>query len=466
MLTDLYTDDDTRAEFLEGARLLRLKEAFPQQLLVADILNAGKEANALLLPRRATKTTSVQAVILGRCSLREDYVAAMTVTTTGSKARSMFRKDVIAPLERVYPDPQTRPFKTLKGNGSERIEWPNGSVYTAETPIADSFRGGAYDIVLVDESGEADVAQGDDLKAGILATFDTREGQVVYAGTPADYREGNLLWDGLHDERASRIGYFIDDDTDEQLLASWETVEPLVLATHPGVACGLTPLHKLEDRYKTLGPERFAREYLGVFGQVGNTKTLIRADKFISAGTDAPLPAPPAKFGLAFAVHAELPKTSVVAAWRDDEGKAHGLVLETFNSYTPVAEYLNGLWKKYRMPIAFDPHFAYAKTIAENLERAKPRPKLIPATSATLKTAAALLVRNIHEDNAVHYKQDVIVEGAAVAVKRQIGVGGFAFGRVLAEDDITALEAWSLALKAYDDQFEGKGNVAGIMFAA
>src|SRR6185503_10847389 len=91
--TELITTDQSRAEFVEGARLLRLDKMIragdggtgptPIQLAIADMLNAGYFKNGVLEPRRTTKTTSVQAVLLGRCSIREDYVVGWTLATTG-----------------------------------------------------------------------------------------------------------------------------------------------------------------------------------------------------------------------------------------------------------------------------------------------------------------------------------------------------------------------------------------------
>ncbi len=465
--TEMVTTERDRAEFLEGARLLRLSKVYPQQLVIADTINAGLESTALCLPRRATKSTSTQAVFLGRLSLREDYRAAMTMTTKGAKARNTFISDVIGPIERLYPDPKTRPVQTLRGAARTGLIFPgSGSEYFAETPVGDSFRASAYDMVLVDESGEATIAQGDDLNGAILSTMDTRDGaQVVYAGTPGDYRDGNLLWDALHDQQGSVLHYTIGDDVPLEELATWESVEPLVWATHPGVAAGLTPIAKVEARYRKLGPERFAREYLGVFGNVGGAKTLVNPGKWAAAGTDAPLPSPPERFGLAYAMHAELPRASVVAAWRAEDGKGHIIQLQAFTTRAGIAEHLNTLWRKYSMPIAYDPHFGYARTVADALGRARPEPKLITATAGDVKTAAALLVRDVHEGNLTHYNQPGLNESAAVSTARAVGVGGFSFGRTLADDDPTPLEAAALALKAFDDQFLRPRTTLPPMFA-
>ncbi|WP_144797714.1 hypothetical protein [Microbacterium paludicola] len=460
VLGELVTTEQTREEFVTGAHLLRLDAAgrhvHPQQLLVADTLNAGFESNALNLPRRSTKTASVFATVLGRCAVRDEYVAAFTMTTKGKRTRTTFRGDVIGPMERAYPDEATRPFTTFRGNGSERIEWPNGSVFSAETPVADSFRGGAYDVVVVDESGEAGPEQGEDLKGGILATFDTRPGaQIAYAGTPAAYRAGNLLWDAMHDPSGNRLVYGWPGGLDVVLPDSptWDDVRPLVLASHPGIASGLTTEDTIHRRFDALGPERFAREYLGVFGDVGGLNTILRADKWNEAGDDGQLPSPPEKFGLAIAVGVEQPHASVVAAWRDEAGRSHGLVLQTFPTLQAIPDYLHRLTQDYGMRVAYDPHQANAKLVIDNLERARPKPRTRALVMGEVKTAAAGIVKDVHEGNLVHYRQGQMDEAARVAVRRTIGVGGFGFGRTLADDDITPLEALSFALWSFDEEF-------------
>lgn len=105
-LDALVTTSQSRGEFIQGARLLRLDERqragdlgygpSPMQLMVADLLAAGKFMNVIFEPRRSTKTTAVQAVMLGRCWSREDYTVGWTMFTTGQKAGNRFREDIVS----------------------------------------------------------------------------------------------------------------------------------------------------------------------------------------------------------------------------------------------------------------------------------------------------------------------------------------------------------------------------------
>src|SRR5688572_17108757 len=72
-LTELVTTEQSRGEFIEGARLLRLDQRpradggmgpSPAQLLIADVLAAGKFMNAIFEARRVTKTTAIQCVLM------------------------------------------------------------------------------------------------------------------------------------------------------------------------------------------------------------------------------------------------------------------------------------------------------------------------------------------------------------------------------------------------------------------
>src|SRR5690606_15808715 len=97
-------------------------------------------------------------------------------------------------------------------------------------------------------------------------------------------------------------------------------VRELVELTHPGVGT-LTTLDTMRQRFDSMrNPTKFAREYLSIFGQVGESTGLIDQTKWAAAGTGSDLPTPPADFGLAFAPHPDQLSGSIVAAWRDKKG--------------------------------------------------------------------------------------------------------------------------------------------------
>ncbi|HWL59298.1 MAG TPA: hypothetical protein VNQ48_00235 [Microbacteriaceae bacterium] len=499
--TELVTTEQGRLEFLEGARLLRvdkmpraadgLQGPTPIQLAIADMLNAGYFLNGVLEPRRTTKTTSIEAVILGRCSKREDHVAGWTLATTGQKARERFLRDIVAPINRLYPNPKRRPFDVNIGKGSESITWPNGSYLAVYAPGGDGFRSGGFDTAWVDEGGEAEPDLGADITVAVLPTMDTKPGaQFIVSGTAPSYTDGNLLWDTLTDPTAGIIRHSAPENTDPEELEAWEPdadhprakVRALVEQYHPGVGW-TTPIESVQrnyEKFRKLGkPELFAAEYLGIPGAEGATERIIPPGPWERGALDGELPGVPAGFTLAIAIHPDGLWASVGVAWHLEPEQdlvtealaAAGEHVDPGPQRTAIgllhhqagvqgfAKQVLLLARKHRVPIIYDQASQAAGVEIETLARATPKPTIIPATTLDVRRGATKMLKLLGskpgEGTLVHYRKQAQLERAAeLAIKRQIGTyGGFGFGRPKADfaADITPLEACSLALQFLDD---------------
>lgn len=462
--SELVTTEQHRAEFLTGCWLLGLLDTIkPQMLRAVDVLAAGKLLNAVIMPRRSSKTTTIFCILLGRCYLRPVHYAGFTLATTAKKAAERYRLDIYGPITRSWPDPDNRPVKLYKGNGVERVEFLNGSLMAVLSPEGDAFRSGAYDTLLVDEAGEASPELGEDIQGAVLPAFDTRpDGQLIVAGTAARYRKGNLLWDTLNDAEAAVLRYTVADTVTDEELEDWEpseehpeaSVRALIEQMHPGINT-LTTLDRIAFNFRKLGREQFAREYLGLFGIVGESSGVFDLVKWAGAGSGAALPAPPERFGLAIVTHPDQLSASIVAAWRDPDGKAVPLLLEHKKGVDWLADAALRLSRKYNVPIIYDAGSQVVLLTVEQLNRARPRPRLQPMTFMPVKKGAALIVDEVALGRVEHYRQPELDNAIKLAVKRKAGANGWALGRAEANDDITAVEAWSLAQLAYD---EGKPN--------
>lgn len=490
--TKLVTTDQTRMEFLEGARLLRLDKMVragdggsgptPIQLVIADMLNAGHLLNGILEPRRTSKTTSIQCVILGRCTMRDDYQVGWTLATTGAKASERFRKDIVAKVERVYPDRKSRPFDINVGKGTEHIEWRNGSFLNVYAPGGDGFRSGGFDFGWVDEGGEAEPDLSEDLTVAVLPTMDTKPGaQFVVSGTAAKYRGGNLLWDTLNDPESGVIRHAIPDNTDPEELESWEAeadhprghVRELVQKFHPGVGW-TTPIEAVKRNFEKFPREKFLAEYLGVFGSEGSNIGLISPPQWERAARPGEAPRPPKRFALAMSIHPDGIWASIAVAWkhREEPDDLVSVALALDGQSQPVDEKIavGLLWhqqgvqgfaahvlkyaRKYKVPVIYDQLSQAAGVETEALSRAVPRPILQPATTTDVRRAATKVLKLLDEDSLIHWRNAQLDSAAAIAVKRPIGTaGGFGFGRPKGDyaADITPVEAMSLAVQFVDE---------------
>lgn len=458
----LGADPEARREFLEGARLLgvfgRRKELKPQQLRLSDVCAEPWSTVGVLMPRRSSKTTSLFAVALGRCAEREDYLAAYTTCTTGIKARQRFKQDIVKPLQKLYPNPKEAPFRIYTSGGSERIEFANGSVFQVLPPIGEAFRSDAWDMIVLDEAGESSPEMSEDLLAGALATMDTRpDAQLVVAGTAAKFRDGNLLWTTLADGRLGRAStgimeYAAPDDTDETTLLDWDVVQGLVLAAHPGVGT-LTTLDVVRQRWEKLTPRQFAEEYLSIFGTVGAAEAFVDLEAWQHGATKGDLPDMPTDraVGLAVAVHPDQSCAAVMAAWRDDAGKACMLVVDYRAGTKWVAKRAKELAAKLRTPIVYD-NAGTVLVEVEVMQRMRPRPRLDPQTWGNVSTAAGLFMKENAERNIVHWDQDELNSAVRLATKRGTATSArWAFGRREPGESIICLEAASLALRWVDE---------------
>lgn len=461
--SELSTNQAARDEFLTGAWLLGLLDTVhPQMLRVVDMLNAGKLMNAVIMPRRSSKTTTLFCVLLGRCYLRPVHFAAFTLLTTQKKSSERYRLDVYGPIARRWPEEDTRPVKLIRSNGSERVEFPNGSVLSVLSPDGDAVRSGAYDTLLLDEAGESSPERWEDIIGAVIPAFDTRpDGQLILAGTAGDYRGGSEFWNTLNDEHAGRIAYMLPDDTDPEELEAWEPDEEhprarareLTEAMHPGIGT-LTTLDRIQNSYERLGVKRYTREYFNIFGAEGSNLALIPQPLWVSSA----LPdwtTPPEVSSLCIFVHPDADWASLIQSWKDADGRTHVALLHHQAGVANFAKEVVLKARKFNRAVTFDSGSPATKNVMDQVRTASPRVSERPMLYADVKRAAVHFMTLLREDKLRHYSQAELDNAAAITVKRQMGTGNaWGFGRPKGQDsaDITPIEAAALAAFALEDE--------------
>jgi phage terminase large subunit-like protein len=433
------------SSFDAGMRSLHMDSVAPQQLVIAGVLEAESAPGvplydevAIEVPRRGAKTTSIWAVLLGRCQSRPGY-KVVTTAQSGLKARERFLE-----VARTLQRNNVGGYRVLRGAGAESIEWGNGSRLWVVPPLGDAFRGDAADVILFDESQEYGPELTADLLGGALALMDTRKGgQVIVAGTAGRARAG-MLWDYLESGRQGRSGiveYAAPDTADPTDEAVW-------WAAHPGLGT-LTTIEKVRARFDKLPRPQFQREYLGQWPYDINTRA-INPDDW-AAGRVPAWPAAPARFALGYDIAPDQSCAALVAAWRDTDGLPWVEVVRHGLGDAWLPKEIHDWSRRHTgLRVGYDNIHAGNVAVADRLERARPKPKLVPLGTAQITAAAAQLAQDITEHR-LRFKVDPALEAAVdVATRRTIGDASWAWGRRRSGGDISALVAATNALKVFD----------------
>ncbi|KWR74120.1 hypothetical protein RN04_02685 [Arthrobacter sp. W1] len=438
-----------------GGELQRLPLT-PQGRIVAGVLESKREHGLPLrrsvtveVPRRATKTTSIQNVLLGRCVNIPGYFVLSTAQD-GTRA-SEFMADLMdllethaeeitdehnAEIESAWTDPDKEPpledpkkwglaqlgIKQLyRSQGREQIKFTNGSKWKAVPPEPSKLRGKGVRALWFDEAGELDPDEGPKLLGGALPVLDTSpDAQVIISGTPGPERRG-VFWDYLSrgrddPESFGIVDYCADDLADAEDESIWWEI-------HPGLACGLTTIDVLRERFIAMDLANFKMEYLCIWPVDAKTSAL-DLRKWEVTSRDPRLAPPDLTWGLGFDVDPTGKAGAVVAAWIDSDRVPHIQVLRhRAGGVGWIEEYLaKGLMKFPRVKLGFD-SIGQNVAVADGL-RAKSRirsKQVIPLTMKDAGAGTAIISKSLDTMSLWHASHPILDKHATSATWRESG---------------------------------------------
>jgi hypothetical protein len=438
-------------EFLAGCEALGFIPTH-QQWKIADALNAhqvpsGKPINttmAVCVPRRAGKTTVLLALALGRCLARPRYSVLFTAQS-GTKASARFLQ-MARDLERINPNEAERGFRIMRGAGNQNVSFLNGSLFQVLPPKPESFRGDAYDLLILDEAQEHTVEVSAELMGSILPTMDTRPGaQLIVAGTAGERRSG-LFWETLEEGRKAIKGTGIVEFAAPDTTTPEDAGKPATwTAAHPGIGT-MTDLETIQVRFEKLPMPQFMREYLGIWPEDYSTSAI---DPHLWRAGMSALIEKPALFAFGYDVAPDGSSASIAAAWRIDDVAYIEIVDHRLGTSWLVPRLVE-LARRYRVVIGHDTIGA-ALAEAELLNRQRPRPRTRPAAMKDITTGCATFMKELHNGSIKHFDQVSLNEATARAAKRPLSENQWAWGRRLSGGDITPLVACTLALRTFDN---------------
>ena len=440
--------DQARDLLRSGVEALHQRE-LPQAYAFADVIGSGSTATShgvtipehdevvIVAPRRCSKTSSIQAALVGRMKAISRY-AIISTAQTGLKARARFF-DVADPLTKSG-DPDWRVWRAA---GRECLQYlPTGATWSVVAPKGDKFRSEGADCVWVDEAQEFDdEATVQDLQSGIEPTLDTSPyPQLIISGTPKG--KAGMLWGALQRGREGEIGIVeyaareTDDPDDEDV---WHR-------THPGIGT-LTTIERMRERRRKLGRVLFSQEYLCLWQDPAATR-LIPAGSWAGSCRDV-APSRPERIGLAFEVALDGSYGAVVGAWRDGDGRAWWelLALRSGAGWLPI--FLADLARRRHVPISYDA-IGQNLQVAEALTRVRPRPRLDPLNTRQMIASCPPVFDELHGGRVLHIDQPDLTTAIAAAAKRYLRDGGWVWHRDHGGPAIAPLIAGTVALAAYD----------------
>lgn len=443
---------DIRAAVI-GSKMLGLALT-PQGCIFAGVLEAKTPAGLPLyddvtgeIPRRATKTTTVQNVLLGRCVTRPGYRVIQTAQD-GTRASIVFM-DMVRTMERVTPVEEERGWSVFKSTGREYIQFDNGSRWWVAPPKSSSFRGLAADVIWFDECGELDPVESDDLEAGALPVMDTREdAQVIKTGTPGMVRAG-MFWKSLEAAEAdpATLGVLRYAARDSEVVdiegmvesGNLERIQALLLRVHPGLACGLTSMAKMLKRLATMDLAKFIREYLCVWPPDTSATALDLAKWKATEVSPGPAPAgTPWAIGYNVAIGGVA--AAIVAGWFDENGEPHLQVMDyRIKSDWLLEELVRAMKAHPRVPVAYD-NIGDNIAVAQGLGR-KPRlnVKVLQALQLRQVAAATATIATNVDGQTIHHGASPSLDKAVAAATWRESGGSRLFRRIEGADISTLL---------------------------
>lgn len=403
------TDQVDLAPMHSGAAAIGLVPK-PQQVQVAEVLLSGQYRRvAVCEPRRCGKTTGIWSVIVGICLERPGTLVAFTAQSQ-LKAGDRFR-DLVDRLTRAG----TKGWSPRYAAGRQAVLFDNTSRIDIRAPKGDSFRGDEADVVWIDEGQELDLATSQDLLGAVLPLFDTRpQALLIVSGTAGLTREG-LLWSELERGRNGKGGiveYAATDDADQDDPQVW-------LATHPGLAHGMTTLEIVAERHDDLDRINFGREYLGIWPSA-RASSIIDPEQFATLALRDAVPPEDGSVVLAWEAVPDGSAATLWAAWKVHE--TDDVIVREMRSGEGtlwVARATADLVRSLKAKVVYDP-IGTGLDIAAQLTRLR-TPRVDALRGSDLKGGYANLVERIATSRLHYVDNDALVLAVSEAERRPYG---------------------------------------------
>ena len=399
----------------------------------------------VLVPRQNGKNAVLEIrELYGSAILGEKILHTAHEVKTARKA--FLRLASFFENEREYPELAALVVSIRRTNGQEAITLTNGGSIEFSARSKGAARGFTVDVVICDEAQFLNDEQLESLMP-TMAAAPLGNPQIIMVGTPPNHNLegevfGRMRKDGHEgkDEKLSWHEWSIEDP------AKVDMGDPEVWAScNPALGIRLD-MSVIEDEYKQMSPDGFARERLSMWFELSADLRAIDYEQWQERATDNP-PKDGEIDKMAYAVKfsSDGSVASLCVAARH-EGVTHVEVVEHRSMREGVGwlvSFLVPRLKKASTVVVDGLH--WSGSLVQELRDNGVRNKAaitVPSANAVV-TASSGLVDAITRKTMTHYDQPALNASAENAEKRTIGnKGGWAFGG----EDSTLIEAAALAI--------------------
>lgn len=411
------------------------------------------------VPRQSGKTKLEGDVGDHRC-LTTPRGRVWYTAQTGKDASSWMRDEHFESLADAtifgHPGSVGCKYTLSRRAGSEGVGWPAmRSTFRVFPPLRTGLHSKQSDLVFTDEAWAYGAEQGAAVRQAIRPTMATRHGSQhwvvstlgddtsVYLDGYVELGRASLAVPGT---RVCIVDYGISDDVDPEDLDA-------IAAAHPayGHTIGREALESALDDFRADptgelgGINGFARGY-------GNRATRTRVSAippgvWTNAGRGRP--DVPARAGLAFDVTPLGDRGAIGASWRDGDN----LWVELLHAGPTGREFpgmLARIAKARRVPVGYDPASLGTLDVVDALARHHKDVKTIALNTAQYGAACLAVDVTLRSGTFRHSNQPDLNAAVDVLTKRNLGDGGFGWGRKTSAGSICEMVAVTIAGRMFD----------------
>lgn len=392
------------------------------------------------IPRQVGKTFTFGNLLIGLAlefpNTRIVWTShhSRTTTNTFRSMQGMVRRKKIAPLL------AENGIRTA--NGEQEIKFANGSIIMFGAREHGFGRGmDAIDFMVFDEAQILGLKALEDMVPATNQARHPHGALVVFIGTPPRPIDDGEAFsskrsDGIEgkDDDALYVELSADDNADPDDHEQWRKANP----SFPH----RTPLEAMLRMRKNLpSEESWLREALGVWDAVG-TDQVIPADKWTAVADASSLPS--SRFVLALDVDPAQTRGAVAFAGLRDDGLVHVELDEQKMGTDWIPRYIADRYHRNDIAAVVIDAKSPAAPLAEELRKLKVH-RVILTNADEMATACGNFFRWATEDGLRHTNQPQLTTSLAVARKRDLLGGRWAWNRKTSDADITPIVAATLA---------------------